>query len=85
MDYFNALMPTDTKITPDEVVVVLTPAYFDRLAEILRKTSKRTIANYFVWRYVQIFITFFGCIGKNKIRFVKILHLLEPLRHQNDI
>lgn len=50
MDYFNALMPTDMKITSDEIVVVVTPVYFDRLAEVLEKTSQRTIANYFMWR-----------------------------------
>ena len=50
MDYFNALMPKDMKITQDEIVVVVSPAYFDRLTEVLEKTSNRTIANYFMWR-----------------------------------
>lgn len=50
MDYFNALMPKSIKLTHAEVVVVVTPIYFERLAEILAKTSKRTIANYFCWR-----------------------------------
>lgn len=50
MDYFDALMPRDVQIGSDEVVIVHTPAYFDRLAEVLQKTPKRTIANYFAWR-----------------------------------
>ena len=50
MDYFDAMMPTDMKIRPDETVIVRTPKYFDRLAEVWQNTSKRTIANYFVWR-----------------------------------
>lgn len=50
MDYFSALMPTGMKIKPDEIVVVVTPPYFDRLAELLEKTPKRVIANYFMWR-----------------------------------
>lgn len=50
MDYFNALMPTDMKIKPDEIVVVVSPVYFDRLAEVLEKTPKRIVANYFMWR-----------------------------------
>lgn len=50
MDYFEALMPTDVKITLDDEVNVPTPEYIRYLAGILQKTSKRTIANYFVWR-----------------------------------
>lgn len=50
MDYFNAIMPTDIKIALDEIVVVVTPVYIDRLAEVLEKTATRTIANYFMWR-----------------------------------
>lgn len=50
MDYFNALMPTDMEIKPDEIVVVVSPLYFDRLAEILISTPKRVLANYFMWR-----------------------------------
>lgn len=50
MDYFDTLLPTDMKIETDQVVIVVTPGYFDRLAEVLQKTSKRTIANYFGWR-----------------------------------
>lgn len=49
MDYFNAIIPTDMKITPDDVVFVQ-GGYMDRLAEVWQKTSKRTITNYFVWR-----------------------------------
>lgn len=51
-DYFHALMPEDMKLSPTEVVVIVTPVYFERLAEVLEKTSKRTIANYFMWRLV---------------------------------
>lgn len=52
LDYFNALMPKDMKLSNDEVVVIVTPSYFERLAEVLEKTPKRTIANYFMWRFV---------------------------------
>lgn len=50
MDYFDAVLPADMKITPDEVVIVRTPTYFDHLAEVLQATSNRTIANFFAWR-----------------------------------
>lgn len=53
VDYLNALMPNDMKITPDEVVIVSTPVYLERLNEILQRTSKRTIANYFAIRYLS--------------------------------
>lgn len=43
-------MPKDMKLSPTEVVVIVTPVYFERLADVLEKTSKRTIANYFMWR-----------------------------------
>lgn len=50
LDYFSALLPVDVKITQDEKVIVATPSYFHRLAEVLQKTSNRTIANFFAWR-----------------------------------
>lgn len=49
-DYFSALMPKGMKLSSTEVVVVVTPVYFERLAFILQNTTKRTIANYFAWR-----------------------------------
>lgn len=63
LDYFNALMPNDMPITPDEIVIVFKPAYFDHLAVILPKTSKRTIANYFAWQYVKLYIVFSFIMG----------------------
>lgn len=50
MDYFDAILRGDVQITTDEVVIVRTPVYFDRLAEVLQKTSNRTIANFFALR-----------------------------------
>lgn len=50
LDYFNALMPEDMKISLDDTVIVRTPDYFEKLDKIVQITSKRTMANYFVWR-----------------------------------
>ncbi|XP_055296410.1 neprilysin-2-like isoform X2 [Sitodiplosis mosellana] len=49
-DYFSAIMPKEMKLSSTEVVVVVSPIYFERLAFILQNTTKRTIANYFAWR-----------------------------------
>lgn len=49
-EYFDALMPKGMKLPSTEVIVVVAPVYFERLAFILQNTTKRTIANYFAWR-----------------------------------
>lgn len=43
-------MPDSIKLPNSEEVMVVSPTYFDRLADVLEKTPKRTIANYFMWR-----------------------------------
>lgn len=48
--YFKAIMPDDLQLPESEIITVSSPDYFKRLAGVLAVTSKRTIANFFVWR-----------------------------------
>lgn len=71
MDYFTALMPKNMKLPYDEIVVVVTPIYFERLAEVLNNSTKRTIANYFAWRSFLVSSNFLN----DQVRIRKIQYL----------
>lgn len=71
MKYFAALMPTSIKLTHAEVIVVVTPIYFERLADVLANTSSRTIANYFGWRSFLVSSNFLN----DQVRIRKIQYL----------
>lgn len=59
------------KLPPTEVVIVVTPSYFERLAEVLNSTSKRTIANYFMWRSVIVASNFLN----DQVRIRKVAYM----------
>lgn len=58
LSYVNSVMPQDLQVTEKEVIVVITPVYFERLKSVLESTSKRVIANFFMWRSVLIASTY---------------------------
>lgn len=71
MDYFNALMPRDMKLSRSEIVTVVSPLYFERLAKLIEKTPKRIIANYFAWRSFIVSSNFLN----DQVRIRKITYL----------
>lgn len=71
MDYFEALMPKEVKLTETEVVVVVAPIYFERLSSVLENTTRRTIANYFAWRSFLVSSNFLNDL----VRIRKIQYL----------
>lgn len=50
LQHINDLLPKDSQIDENEKVILSDDYYFWRLKEILKKTSNRTIANYFAAR-----------------------------------
>lgn len=48
----KAMLPNGIDISENEVVIIYVPEFFERLGEVLNSTSKRTMANYFMWRVV---------------------------------
>lgn len=71
MDYFTALLPNGMRLSKDEVIVVVSPIYFERLASVLENTTKRTIANYFSWRSFIVSSNFLN----DQVRIRKIQYL----------
>lgn len=54
LDFINEQLPNGTeKVTENETIINSSPAFFERLENILNSTSKRTIANYVMWRFVS--------------------------------
>lgn len=66
--YFKAIMPVDMQLPESEIITVSSPDYFKRLAGVLAVTSKRTIANFFVWRSTLVASNFLN----DQIRMRKI-------------
>lgn len=52
LDFMKAMLPNGFDISENEVVINYVPKFFERLGEVLNATSKRTMANYFMWRVV---------------------------------
>lgn len=71
MRYFHALLPASMRLTETETIVVASPAYFDKLAEVFETTTKRTIANYFMWRSIMVASNFLT----DQVRMRKIFYL----------
>lgn len=70
-DYFDSIMPDNIQLPSNEVVVVVTPVYFERLASVLAVTSKRTISNYFIWRSLVVSTNFLN----DQVRFRKVAYM----------
>lgn len=54
LEYVNAMLPIGFKVTENETVINAAPKFFEKLRDVLNTTSKRTIANYLVWRIVLV-------------------------------
>lgn len=52
LDYINAILPDGLDVAEDEIILVGIPKMILQLGKLLDSTSKRTIANYFLWRIV---------------------------------
>lgn len=50
LDYINALLPKSVKVGEDEMVILSVPSFFEKLGKLLKRTDKRDIANYMMWR-----------------------------------
>lgn len=68
LQYINALLPSGLVVDEDEIVINSVPTFFEELGEVLNSTSKRTMANYFMWRVV---LTTSGTLN-NQLRQLKL-------------
>ncbi|KAJ8668212.1 hypothetical protein QAD02_009875 [Eretmocerus hayati] len=64
LDYINTILAPSFGVTRDQSIWVLVPSYMRELEELLKKTPKRTLANYALWRIVQSSISYLS----NQIR-----------------
>lgn len=52
LDYIQAFLPVTIELDENETVINCVPTFFEQLNDVLNSTSKRTIANYLLWRAV---------------------------------
>jgi neprilysin len=53
LTFINAILPKNVQIDDDEVIIVKDKNFFKELAQILKDTPKRTMANYVMWRITE--------------------------------
>ncbi|KAK0095919.1 hypothetical protein PV326_007046 [Microctonus aethiopoides] len=56
--YLNTIFAPNVTIDDDEIVIVAVPSYITKFEELINKTSKRTLANYVIWRVIEDSIYF---------------------------
>lgn len=52
LDYINALLPKNVQVDENERVINNDVGFFEKLGGVLESSSKRSIANYLLWRVV---------------------------------
>ncbi|XP_033220981.1 neprilysin-2-like [Belonocnema kinseyi] len=52
--YFNTILKSAFVIGDDEIIKVSVPSFFAKLGPLLKKTSKRVLANYLIWKVLEI-------------------------------
>lgn len=74
LQYFNNLLPQDTQVEGNEVILIYVPSFFDQFGMVIEKTPKRTIANYLAWRMTQSVVQFMtDTLRKRELKFNKAL------------
>ncbi|XP_037924758.1 neprilysin-2 isoform X2 [Hermetia illucens] len=58
LNYINALLPEGLDVDENEIVIVSVPTFFEALGDLIKRTPKRAIANYVMWR-IHGFSAFF--------------------------
>jgi len=58
LGYINAKMYSGLKFNETQRVIMQMPSYYDQLEAILNQTSKRTIANYVIWRELVDYVPY---------------------------
>jgi membrane metallo-endopeptidase-like protein 1 len=60
LDYFNDLMPEETKFTTEDIIINAVPAFFEKLGPLLNETTNEVIANYLMWRFAAASVSYMG-------------------------
>lgn len=58
--YFNSILPTESQLTLTDTVVVGALSFFEKLGDLLDKTSPVVLANYVAWRQTVGSVSFLG-------------------------
>lgn len=50
LGYFNSLLPAEAQLVATDQIIVADLPFFEKLGDLLNKTPKTVLANYFAWR-----------------------------------
>lgn len=70
VDYLNALLPAPLSVDTNEEVILWIPQYLDAFGKLLNESSKRTTANFLMWKMVEYSINFLDEeVNKRRLAF----------------
>lgn len=58
LDFVRSLLPNDIAVDENETIVVTVPVFFASLKALMADTPKRTVANYLLWRAVEMTVLY---------------------------
>lgn len=58
VEYINTLLAPDNSVDDKEIVIVNVPSYITDFIKLIKKTPKRTQANYLLWRAAGSSVSF---------------------------
>lgn len=78
LNYMNSLLPNGLEVFENETVINSVPSFFEELESVLNSTSKRAMANYFLWRVVLLTSgTLTDELRKRKLEYYKTVYGLQ--------
>uniref|UniRef100_A0A336JZW6 CSON009745 protein n=1 Tax=Culicoides sonorensis TaxID=179676 RepID=A0A336JZW6_CULSO len=67
LNYINGLLPTGLVVDKNELISVTSVIFLTKLEDLLKRTPRRTIANYYVWRIIDYSITYLSRDLRDKL------------------
>lgn len=66
LTYFNSILPTESQLTADDIVIVAALDFFKELGPLISKTPKRVLANYVMWRQASGSVSYLPAIFRDR-------------------
>ncbi|XP_025829399.1 neprilysin-2 [Agrilus planipennis] len=74
LHYIKKLLPSNVQVTEDETVILGVPKYIRKLEKLIRRTPKRVLANYAIWRVVKSLIPYLSdIISQRELKYLKAI------------
>lgn len=74
LEYINGMLPDSIQVDENQLAINCVPSFFEKLGGVLQGVSKRTLANYFLWRIVSMTSgTLTNQLRKRKLKYIAVV------------